>query len=232
MNHSLLPHQVKEQNHNLISQRSDTDTIKSLKLIQANSSVDETYAINKLPVIIAKELDVEKKNPLSIKGAKFHKARSLSAWKLSDIQVSTRNFYHKIPYGGRLCTAESITSIESIPGLARYIVVPKKGRKLTVVVNEENELIPTLSWHVSKRCIVKQSFHDTMVSEKTMEVVMDDFSVLGKFFPKLLKPQPYSPFRPHASKDCPDCEDSQFCHSSEFSHSSSYHLGIRISSQS
>ncbi|GJX68646.1 hypothetical protein Tco_0304373 [Tanacetum coccineum] len=72
----------------------------------ANSSVDEPtevelkelpphleYAFlegdNKLPVIIAKELDVEEKSAL-VKVLKSHK-RAL-AWKLSDIQVSTREY--------------------------------------------------------------------------------------------------------------------------------------------
>ncbi|GJR98641.1 hypothetical protein Tco_0873904 [Tanacetum coccineum] len=48
---------------------------------------------NKLPVIIAKELDVEEKSAL-IKVLKSHK-RAL-AWKLSDIQGNNRNFVPKI----------------------------------------------------------------------------------------------------------------------------------------
>ncbi|GJS94415.1 reverse transcriptase domain-containing protein [Tanacetum coccineum] len=75
---------------------------------------------NKLPVIIAKELDVEEKSAL-VKVLKSHK-RAL-AWKLSDIQAGL------------------ITRISDSPWLAGTLL-PKKGR-IDCGSERENELIPT-----------------------------------------------------------------------------------------
>ncbi|GJY15606.1 reverse transcriptase domain-containing protein [Tanacetum coccineum] len=148
----------------------------------ANSSVEEPtevelkelpphleYAFlegdNKLPVIIAKELDVEEKSAL-IKVLKSHK-RAL-AWKLSDIQGINPEFCtHKIlmeeDYAPavqhqrrvnpkihdvikkeveKLLEAGLIYPISDSPWVSPIHCVPKKGG-MTVVVNEENELIPT-----------------------------------------------------------------------------------------
>ncbi|GJS90177.1 reverse transcriptase domain-containing protein [Tanacetum coccineum] len=148
----------------------------------ANSSVDEPtevelkelpphleYAFlegdNKLPVIIAKELEVEEKSAL-IKVLKSHK-RAL-AWKLSDIQGINPEFCtHKIlmeeDYAPavqhqrrvnpkihdvikkeveKLLEAGLIYPISDSPWVSPIHCVPKKGG-MTVVVNEENELIPT-----------------------------------------------------------------------------------------
>ncbi|GJR03066.1 reverse transcriptase domain-containing protein [Tanacetum coccineum] len=148
----------------------------------ANSSVDEPtevelkelpphleYAFlegdNKLPVIIAKELDVEEKSAL-VKVLKSHK-RAL-AWKLSDIQGINPEFCtHKIlmeeDYAPavqhqrrvnpkihdvikkeveKLLEAGLIYPISDSPWVSPIHCVPKKGG-MTVVVNEENELIPT-----------------------------------------------------------------------------------------
>ncbi|GJX66139.1 reverse transcriptase domain-containing protein [Tanacetum coccineum] len=147
-----------------------------------NSSVDEPtevelkelpphleYAFlegdNKLPVIIAKELEVEEKSAL-IKVLKSHK-RAL-AWKLSDIQGINPEFCtHKIlmeeDYAPavqhqrrvnpkihdvikkeveKLLEAGLIYPISDSPWVSPIHCVPKKGG-MTVVVNEENELIPT-----------------------------------------------------------------------------------------
>ncbi|GJR25954.1 reverse transcriptase domain-containing protein [Tanacetum coccineum] len=159
----------------------------------ANSSVEEPtevelkelpphleYAFlegdNKLPVIIAKELDVEEKSAL-IK-VKVPQASSRLG-KFMSFRVSTRN----------LCTHKILMKrdFEQRPGLARYHWVPKEGG-MTVVVNEENELIPTrlvTGWRVCidyrtfQRCMLA-IFHDMV--EKTMEVFMDDFSVFGNSF--------------------------------------------------
>ncbi|GJY40959.1 reverse transcriptase domain-containing protein [Tanacetum coccineum] len=120
---------------------------------------------NKLPVIIAKELDVEEKSAL-IKVLKSHK-RAL-AWKLSDIQGINPEFCtHKIlmeeDYAPavqhqrrvnpkihdvikkeveKLLEAGLIYPISDSPWVSPIHCVPKKGG-MTVVVNEENELIPT-----------------------------------------------------------------------------------------
>nr|GEX02155.1 reverse transcriptase domain-containing protein [Tanacetum cinerariifolium] len=83
---------------------------------------------NKLLVIIAKELRNEEKSAL-IKVLKSHK-RAI-AWKLSDIQEVEK-----------LLDAGLIYPISDSPWVSPVHCVPKKGG-FTVVVNEENELIPT-----------------------------------------------------------------------------------------
>ncbi|GJT81130.1 reverse transcriptase domain-containing protein [Tanacetum coccineum] len=166
---------------NLISQKFRTE-LKVCETNTANSSVDEPtevelkelpphleYAFlegdNKLPVIIAKELDVEEKSAL-VKVLKSHK-RAL-AWKLSDIQGINPEFCtHKIlmeeDYAPavqhqrrvnpkihdvikkeveKLLEAGLIYPISDSPWVSPIHCVPKKGG-MTVVVNEENELIPT-----------------------------------------------------------------------------------------
>nr|GEY86966.1 reverse transcriptase domain-containing protein [Tanacetum cinerariifolium] len=92
------------------SMHSFTNELKACEAKTIKSSVDESpevelkdlpphleYAFlegdNKLPVIIAKDLGEEEKAAL-IKVLKSHK-RAI-AWKLSDIQVLTRNFVHTI----------------------------------------------------------------------------------------------------------------------------------------
>ncbi|GJY49397.1 reverse transcriptase domain-containing protein [Tanacetum coccineum] len=120
---------------------------------------------NKLPVIIAKELDVEEKYAL-IKVLKSHK-RAL-AWKLSDIKGINPEFCtHKIlmeeDYAPavqhqrrvnpkihdvikkeveKLLEAGLIYPISDSPWVSPVHCVPKKGGMI-VVVNEENELILT-----------------------------------------------------------------------------------------
>ncbi|GJW69485.1 reverse transcriptase domain-containing protein [Tanacetum coccineum] len=158
---------------------------KELKVYEARtvkSSIDEPLEVelkdlpphleyaflegdNKLPVIIAKELDVEEKSAL-IKVLKSHK-RAL-AWKLYDIKGIKPEFCtHKIlmeeDYAPavqhqrrvnpkihdvnkkeveKLLEAGLIYPIFDSPWVSPVHCVPKKGG-MTVVVNEENELIPT-----------------------------------------------------------------------------------------
>nr|GFC45956.1 reverse transcriptase domain-containing protein [Tanacetum cinerariifolium] len=120
---------------------------------------------NKLPVIIAKELRSEEKAAL-IKVLKSHKRAF--AWKLSDIQGINPEFCtHKILMEEdykpavqhqrrvnpkihdvikkeveKLLDAGLIYPISDSPWVSPVHCVPKKG-SLTVVENEENELIPT-----------------------------------------------------------------------------------------
>nr|GFA37081.1 hypothetical protein [Tanacetum cinerariifolium] len=87
---------------------------------------------NKLPVIIAKELEDEEKSAL-IKVLKSHK-RAI-AWKLFDIQGINPEF----------CTHKILIEEDykpAVPWVSPVHCVPKKGG-FTVVENEENELIPT-----------------------------------------------------------------------------------------
>nr|GEY47147.1 reverse transcriptase domain-containing protein [Tanacetum cinerariifolium] len=137
---------------------------------------------NKLPVIIAKELEDEEKAAL-IKVLKSHK-RAI-AWKLSDIQgINLKFCTHKIlmeedykptvqhqrPVNPKihdvikkevekLLDAGLIYPISDNPWVSPVHCVPKKGG-FTVVKNEENELIPTrlvTSWRV---CIDYQKLNE------------------------------------------------------------------------
>ncbi|GJW27263.1 reverse transcriptase domain-containing protein [Tanacetum coccineum] len=121
---------------------------KELKICEAKtakSSIDEPpevelkdlpphleYAFlednNKLPVIIAKDLSVDEKAAL-IKVLKSRK-RAI-AWKLSDIKEVEK-----------LLDAGLIYPISDSPWVSPVHCVPKKGG-MTVVTNDENELVPT-----------------------------------------------------------------------------------------
>ncbi|GJZ19327.1 reverse transcriptase domain-containing protein [Tanacetum coccineum] len=184
---------------------------------------------SKLPVIIAKDLKMEEKERV-LKVLKSHK-RAI-AWKISDIRgIDPKFCTHKIlmEYDFKpairhqrwvnpkihevikvnvikLLNAGLIYPIYDSPWVSPIHVVPKKGG-MTVITNENNELIPTrlvTSWHVcidyrklkdatrkdhfplpfmDQRCMVA-IFHDMI--EKTIEVFMDDFSVFGDSFSSCL----------------------------------------------
>nr|GEZ56132.1 reverse transcriptase domain-containing protein [Tanacetum cinerariifolium] len=149
---------------------------KELKVCEAKtvkSSIDEPLEVelkdlpphleyafqegdNKLPVIIAKELGDEEKSAL-IKVLRSHK-RAI-AWKLSDIQGINPKF----------CTHKILMEEDYKPTVSPVHCVPKKGG-FTIFENEENELIPTR----------------LVTGWRTMEVFMDDFSVLGNSFENCL----------------------------------------------
>ncbi|GJW37423.1 reverse transcriptase domain-containing protein [Tanacetum coccineum] len=120
---------------------------------------------NKLPVIIAKDLSVDEKTAL-IKVLKSRK--QAIAWKLSDIKGINPEFYsHKILMEEdyepavqhqrrvnpkihdvikkeveKLLDAGLIYPISNSPWVSPVHCVPKKGG-MTVVTNDENELVPT-----------------------------------------------------------------------------------------
>ncbi|GJR02321.1 reverse transcriptase domain-containing protein [Tanacetum coccineum] len=157
---------------------------------------------DKLPVIIAKGLKDDEKEAL-LKVLKSHK-RAI-AWKITDIKgIDPRFCTHKILMEDdykptvqsqrrvnpkihevikknilKLLDAGMIYPISDSPWVSPVHCVPKKGG-ITVVANEENELIPT---RLVTGCMVAK-FHDMI--EKTMEVFMDDFSVFGDSFDSCL----------------------------------------------
>ncbi|GJY97442.1 reverse transcriptase domain-containing protein [Tanacetum coccineum] len=137
---------------------------------------------SKLPVIIAKDLKKEEKEQ-HLKVLKSHK-RAI-AWKISDIRGIDPNFCtHKILMGDdfkpavqhqrranpkihevikqeviKLLDARLIYPISDSPWVSPVHVVPKKGG-MTIVTNENNELIPTrlvTGWRV---CIDYQKLND------------------------------------------------------------------------
>ncbi|GJV44763.1 reverse transcriptase domain-containing protein [Tanacetum coccineum] len=165
---------------------------------------------DKLPVIISKELKDEEKAVL-LKVLKSHKWAI--AWKISNIKgIDPRFCTHKILMEDdfkpavqhqrrvnpkihevikkeviKLLDAGLIYLISNSPWVSPVHCVPKKGG-MTVVENEDNELIPT-------RCMMA-IFHDMI--EETMEVFMDDFSVFGDSFSSCLS---------HLDKMLKRCED-------------------------
>ncbi|GKE92648.1 reverse transcriptase domain-containing protein [Tanacetum coccineum] len=131
---------------------------------------------SKLPVIIAKDLKREEKEQL-LKVLKSHKWAI--AWNISDIQGIDPNFYtHKILMEDdfkpivqnqrwvnpkihevikaeviKLLDAGLIYRISDSPWVSPIHVVPKKGG-MTVITNENKELIPTrlvMGWRMLKR---------------------------------------------------------------------------------
>ncbi|GJU76833.1 reverse transcriptase domain-containing protein [Tanacetum coccineum] len=140
---------------------------------------------DKLPVIIAKDLKVVEKEAL-LKVLKSHK-RAI-AWKITDIKgIDPRFCTHKILMEDdykptvqsqrrvnpkihevikkevlKLLDAGMIYPISDSPWVSPVHCVPKKGG-ITVVANEENELIPTrlvTGWRV---CIDYRKFMDQML---------------------------------------------------------------------
>ncbi|GJS90690.1 reverse transcriptase domain-containing protein [Tanacetum coccineum] len=87
---------------------------------------------DKLPVIIAKGLKDAEKDAL-LKVLKSHKWTI--AWKITDIKVIKKEVL-------KLLDARMIYPISDSPWVSPVHCVPKKGG-ITVVANEENELIPT-----------------------------------------------------------------------------------------
>ncbi|GJY52961.1 reverse transcriptase domain-containing protein [Tanacetum coccineum] len=142
---------------------------------------------DKLPVIIAKDLKDEEKAAL-LKVLKSHK-RAI-AWKLSDIKgVSPEFCTHKILMEEdyepsvqsqrrvnpkihdvikkeveKLLDAGLIYPISDSPWVSPVHCVPKKGG-MTVITNDENELIPTrlvTGWRVIERCVFRQEALDIL----------------------------------------------------------------------
>nr|GEZ18087.1 DNA-directed DNA polymerase [Tanacetum cinerariifolium] len=150
----------------------------------------------KWPVIIAKDLSSnEKTNLINI----LKTRKKAIAWKLTDIKgidpefcshkiLLEEDYSPKVQFQRRvnpkiydvikkkvekLLDAGLIYPISDSTWVSPIHCVPKKGG-MTVIKNDENELVPT-----RLRCMMA-IFHDMI--EKTMEVFMDDFSVFGNSF--------------------------------------------------
>ncbi|GJX12086.1 reverse transcriptase domain-containing protein [Tanacetum coccineum] len=126
--------------------KSSIDDPPELELKDLPSHLEYAFleGTDKLPVIISKELKDEEKAAL-LKVLKSHK-RAI-AWKISDIKVI------------KLLDAGLIYPISDSPWVSPVHCVPKKGG-MTVVENEDNELIPTrlvTGWRV---CIDYRKLND------------------------------------------------------------------------
>nr|GEU59832.1 reverse transcriptase domain-containing protein [Tanacetum cinerariifolium] len=124
------------------------DEPSDLELKELSSHLEYAFleGTDKLPVIISKELKDEEKSAF-LKVLKSHK-RAI-AWKISDIKGIDPRF----------CTHKILIEDDFKPVVSPIHCVPKKGG-MTVVENEDNELIPTrlvTGWRV---CIDYRKLND------------------------------------------------------------------------
>nr|GEV29978.1 hypothetical protein [Tanacetum cinerariifolium] len=196
-----------------VKAKSSIEEPSELKLKELPSHLEYAYleGIDKLPVIVSKDLKVDKKEAL-LKVLKSHK-RAI-AWKITNIKgIDPRFCTYKILMEEdykpdvqsqrrvnpkihevikkeviKLLDAGMIYPISDSPWVSPIHCVPKKGG-ITVVENEKNEVIPTRmpfglcnAPGTFQRCM-KAIFHDMI--EKTMEVFMDDFLVFEDSFSSL-----------------------------------------------
>nr|GEX51747.1 hypothetical protein [Tanacetum cinerariifolium] len=174
---SLTPFEGNLKQEEVVKAKSSIKEPPELELKELPSHLEYAYleGVDKLPVIIAKDLKVDEKEAL-LKVLKSHK-RAI-AWKITDIKEVIK-----------LLDAGMIYPISDSPWVSPIHCVPKKGG-ITVVENENNELIPTRmpfgicnALGTFQRCMMA-IFHDMI--EKTMKVFMDDFLVFGDSFSSCL----------------------------------------------
>nr|GEX62657.1 DNA-directed DNA polymerase [Tanacetum cinerariifolium] len=192
--------------------KSSIDEPPKIKLKELLSHLEYAFleGTDKLPVIISKELKDEEKSAL-LKVLKSHK-RAIT-WKISYIKgidhlfcthknLMEDDFKPTIQHQRRvnlkipkvikkevikLLDAGLIYLISDSPWVSPVHYVPKKGG-MTVIENEDNELIPT-------RCMMA-IFHDMV--EKMLEVFVVNFSIFGDYFSSCLS---------HLDKMLKRCED-------------------------
>ncbi|GJX84743.1 DNA-directed DNA polymerase [Tanacetum coccineum] len=197
--------------------KSSIDDLPKLELKDLPSYLEYAFleGTDKLPVIIAKNLKEDEKVRL-LKVLKSHK-RAI-AWKISDIKGIDPQFctqkilmeddsktaiqhqrrvnliIHEVIKKEviKLLDVRFIYPISDSLWVSPVHCVPKKGG-ITVIENEDNELIPTRL--VTGWCMMA-IFHDMI--EETMEVFMDDFSVFGDSFSSCIS---------HLDKMLKRCED-------------------------
>ncbi|GKB02774.1 reverse transcriptase domain-containing protein, partial [Tanacetum coccineum] len=181
----LLPKELHFEELKMIKSSIDDPPELELKDLPSHLKYAFLEGTYKLPVIISKELKNEEKAAL-LKVLKSHK--QAIAWKISDIKGIDHSF----------CTHKILMEDDFKPAVQhqrRWVspvhCVPKKGG-ITVVKNEDNELIPMrlvtewrvyIDYHKLNDATRKDHFplcmmdifHDMI--EETMEVFMDDFSV-------------------------------------------------------
>nr|GEU58635.1 reverse transcriptase domain-containing protein [Tanacetum cinerariifolium] len=173
---------------------------------------------NKLPVIIVKDLSMEKKAAL-ITILKSHK-RAI-AWKLSDIKGINPEFCsHKILLEEdftpamleRLAGNQYYCFLDGFSGYFQIPIDPKDQEKTTFTCPYRTFAYRRMPFGLCnapgtfQRCIMA-IFHDMI--KKTMEVFMDDFFVFGDSFQSCLS---------HLEKMLKRCEDTNLCLNWEKSH--------------
>nr|GEX56410.1 reverse transcriptase domain-containing protein [Tanacetum cinerariifolium] len=177
--------------------KSSIEEPPKLELKDLPSHLEYAYleGVDKLPVIIAKYLKVDEKEAL-LKVLKSHK-RAI-AWKITNIKgIDPRFCTHKILMEEdykpaiqsqrrvnlkihevikkeviKLLDAGMIYSISDSPWVSTIHYVPKNGG-ITVVENENNELVPTrlvIGWRV---CIDYQKLNDATCKDHFLLLFMD-----------------------------------------------------------
>nr|GEY70853.1 DNA-directed DNA polymerase [Tanacetum cinerariifolium] len=147
----------------VVKAKSSIEEPQELELKELPSHLEYAYleGVDKLPVIISKDLKVDEKEAL-LKVLKSHK-RAI-AWKITDIKGNDPRFCtHKIlmeeDYKPAVQSQNGLTQKFMSPWVSPIHCVPKKGG-ITVVENEDNELIPTrlvTGWRV---CIDYRKLND------------------------------------------------------------------------
>nr|GFA19690.1 hypothetical protein [Tanacetum cinerariifolium] len=147
----------------VVKGKSSIEEPSKLELKELPSHLEYAYleGIDKLPVIISKDLKVDEKEAL-LKVLKSH-IRAI-AWKITDIKgIDPRFCIHKIlmeeDYKPAVQSQRGLTQKFMSPWVSPIHCVPKKGG-ITVVKNENNELIPTrlvTGWRV---CIGYKKLND------------------------------------------------------------------------
>ncbi|GKE28322.1 hypothetical protein Tco_1443706, partial [Tanacetum coccineum] len=166
-------HPKKIKTEELKSVKSSVDEPPELELKDLPSHIEYAFleGTDKLPVIIAKDLKDDVKERL-IKVLKSRK--HAIAWS-STLRRRVNPKIHEVIKKEvvKFLDAGLIYPISDSPWVSPVHCIPKKGG-MTIVKNEDNELIPT-------RMAI---FHDMI--EETMEVFMDDFSVFEDSFSSCL----------------------------------------------
>nr|GEU92599.1 reverse transcriptase domain-containing protein [Tanacetum cinerariifolium] len=189
----------------VVKSKSSFEEPLKLELKELPSHLEYAYleGVDKLPVIIAKDLKVNEKEAL-LKVLKSHK-RAI-AWKITDIKGIDPRFYtHKILIEEdykpavqsqrwvnpkihevikkeviKLLDAEMIYPISDSPWVSPIHCVPKKGG-ITVTENENNELITTLlvpRWRV---CIDYRKLNDATRKDHFPLPFMDQMCMMAIF---------------------------------------------------
>ncbi|GJX94835.1 reverse transcriptase domain-containing protein [Tanacetum coccineum] len=146
----LLPKELNFKELKIIKSSNDDPLELELKDLPSHLEYAFLEGTNKLPIIIANDLK-DDKNARLLKVLKSHK-RAI-AWKISDIKGIDPQFFIN------LLDARLIYLISNSPWVSPVHCVPKKGG-MTVVTNEDNELIPTrlvTGWRV---CIDYRKLND------------------------------------------------------------------------
>ncbi|GKD50844.1 reverse transcriptase domain-containing protein, partial [Tanacetum coccineum] len=156
---------------------SNDDTYFSIDVINEILEEDFDALLNEepsfLPVIISSQLSQEKKNKLV---SVFKKHKQAFAWKMIDI-----------PEIVKLLDTSIIYPIADSPWVSPILCVPKKGG-ITVVTNENDELVPTrtvMGWREKCHFMVKEGIVlGHKVSSAGLEVDKAKIDVISKLPPR------------------------------------------------